>query len=42
MTPAAYIQVHLKHDFFMTATNMYPDQTAPFWEQSDLDPYRLQ
>ena len=26
---AAYIQVHLRLDFFMEASNMNPDQTAP-------------
>ena len=29
-------------DFIMEANNLNPDQTAPFWEQSDLGPYCLQ
>ena len=28
-TSAAYIQVHLKLDFFVEANNMNPDQTVP-------------
>ena len=39
---AAYIQAYLSLDFKMKANTKNPDQTAPYWEQSDLGPYCLQ
>ena len=41
-TSAAYIQVHFRLDIIMEANTMNPGQTAPPWEQSDLDPYCFQ
>ena len=39
--PAAYFQMHFRHDFLKHANNVNPDQTGP-WDQSDQSSCCLQ